>query len=515
MSHMTELFLDDHLIEMAASVTRKIHRPRKHLLSPVIRSEKWWEGNQLLPYATLYDEEEKVFKMWCRCGSDFRQAYVGGHAAYSLYYTSEDGIHWERPLLGAMDFGGRRDHNVVFAGDETENLKPQGKKGFILSVIRHPHPKDETEKYVGLGFTLRKRGAYLGTSPDGIHWQFADEPFWQTPMDPSSWGDDNLMQMIYDKAKRKWVMYRRVIPQESERMMARPGDEKWQAVDRYFRVWSYADSDDLKDWGNYRIILSMDADDPTDTEAYNFSCYNYEQVYLGYLCVYHMAPETDTLDVQLTTSRNGTDFTRVCRREVWIPSGELGSFDYMVMPGYQAEPIIVNDKVYLYYEGVNYPHDAHPEKLTHEGTFVGLVTFDRDRFIGMETGVPGPCRLVTKPFVVPYANLFLNAATWGNGSIRAEVLTRDWQPIAGFGERESSTTRGNDLSHPVYWKDNPGLGRLVGKEVRLKFCMEDARIHAMSLDENDRKRAKVWTPGVTVSPNQDVRRGRGAEQGEV
>jgi hypothetical protein len=45
--------------------------------------------------------------------------------------------------------------------------------------------------------------------------------------------------------------------------------------------------------------------------------------------------------------------------------------------------------------------------------------------------------------------------------------------------------------------------------------MADARIHAMTLDENDRQRAKVWTPDAAASPNQDVRRGRGAEQGNV
>jgi len=45
MSSMTELFLDDHLIEMAAGVVRRIHQPTKHALNPVIRPEKWWEGN--------------------------------------------------------------------------------------------------------------------------------------------------------------------------------------------------------------------------------------------------------------------------------------------------------------------------------------------------------------------------------------------------------------------------------------------------------------------------------------
>ena len=196
MSSMTELFLDDEMIEMAAGVVRRIHQPAKHRLNPVMQAEKWWEGNQLFPYCTMYDEEEKLFKMWCRCGSDSPEKRVDGHGACSTYVTSEDGVHWERPSLGLMDFGGRRDHNVIFTGDETENLRPQGKKGVIISVVRNPHARDVDEKYVGMGFQLRKRGAYLGYSADGIHWRFDDEPFWQSRIDPTSWGDDNLKHLI-------------------------------------------------------------------------------------------------------------------------------------------------------------------------------------------------------------------------------------------------------------------------------------------------------------------------------
>lgn len=161
MASITELFLDDHLIEMVAGVGRRVHRPRKHLLNPVLRPDKWWEGNQLLPYATLYDSEEKLFKLWCRCGSDFREHYVADHAAYSAYYTSTDGIHWDRPMLGATDLGGRKDHNVVFLGDRAaakHNNVVQGNKGFIVSVVRHPHPRNEREKYVGLAFSMKKQG---------------------------------------------------------------------------------------------------------------------------------------------------------------------------------------------------------------------------------------------------------------------------------------------------------------------------------------------------------------------
>ena len=34
---MTELFLDNHLIEVTPGVSRRLHKPKKHLLNPVVR----------------------------------------------------------------------------------------------------------------------------------------------------------------------------------------------------------------------------------------------------------------------------------------------------------------------------------------------------------------------------------------------------------------------------------------------------------------------------------------------
>ena len=68
MPSSTELFLDDELIEMTASVTRRIHQPTKYRLNPILRPKQWWEGNCIMPLATLYDPEEKLFKTWYRTG---------------------------------------------------------------------------------------------------------------------------------------------------------------------------------------------------------------------------------------------------------------------------------------------------------------------------------------------------------------------------------------------------------------------------------------------------------------
>jgi hypothetical protein len=509
----TELFLDNAMIEVTPGVSRRLHQPKKHLLNPVVRNDRWCEGNNIQPYTTMFDSEDKLFKMWARCGSDWKSSYLDGHGAYMLYFTSKDGVHWDKPDLGVTEIAGRRDHNIVFTSDmvtptdpalargkpgfvvPNRPIAPQGKKAFFWSVNKHPHPANADEKFVAVAIVQdHRRGAHIVTSPDGIHWKCASAPFWQTPNDVSEKGDDCLMHLMYDDAKRKWVLYRRIIPEFSERMIAIESDCDRPAVDRYNRSYAYAESDDLREWKNHRFILAMDADDPADTELYQFACHQFGSIYVGYLSIYYLR-RPQPIDVHLAVSRDGLNFTRVCRGAPFIPSGQLGYYDYMAMACSQPKPIIVDDIVYFYYVAANFPHDADIGS-TDPGVLrcsAALATFKRDRFASLETSSldQGPCRMITKPFAVRHPKLFLNAATWQKGSIRVEALTRDWQPIAGFAEPQSRGIQGDALDHPVRWKDNADLTKLLGQEIRLKFYMTRARLHAMTLSHTDRKLATV------------------------
>ena len=51
----------------------------------------------------MYDKEDKLFKMWARAGSDWKSRCLDGNAAYMLYFTSTDGVHWDKPDLGVVD----------------------------------------------------------------------------------------------------------------------------------------------------------------------------------------------------------------------------------------------------------------------------------------------------------------------------------------------------------------------------------------------------------------------------
>ena len=334
----TELFLDNDLIEVTPGVSRRLHQPKKHLLNPVVRCDRWCDGNNIQPYTTMYDQEDKLFKMWARTGSDWKSAWLDGNAAYMLYFTSTDGVHWDKPDLGVTSVAGRRDHNIVFTSDmvpatssqdksfvePSQPMRPQGKKAFFWGVNKNPQPRSANEKFVALAIVQdHRRGAHIVTSPDGIHWSCADAPFWQTPNDVSGKGDDCLMHMIFDGTKQKWVIYRRVIPEFTERMIADDSDRDRQAVDRYYRSYAYAESEDLRHWKNHQFILSMDADDPPDTELYQFGCHRVGTSYVGYMSVFYLR-DPQQVDIHLATSRDGVHFKRVCRGQPFIPFGAPG-----------------------------------------------------------------------------------------------------------------------------------------------------------------------------------------------
>ncbi|MDB5391133.1 MAG: hypothetical protein JWM11_6779 [Planctomycetaceae bacterium] len=510
---LTELFLDNHMLEVTPGVSRRLHPPKKHLLNPVVRCDRWCDGNNIQPYTTMYDAEDKLFKMWARAGSDWKTGYLSGNASYMLYFTSKDGVHWDKPDLGLMEIAGRRDHNIVFTSDlvtqsvsarsygpekyvvPSTAMVPQGKKAFFWAVNKHPHPRDPSEKFIGLAVVQNhRRGAHIVTSPDGIHWSCAGTPFWQMPNDVSSKGDDCLMHVLYDDVKQKWALYRRIVPEFSERMIANDSDRERAGVDRYYRSYAYAESDDLREWKNHQFILSMDADDPPDTELYQFACHQFGPIYVGYMSIYYQRMP-QPIDIHLATSRDGIHFTRVRRGEPFIPSGSAGYYDVMAMACSQPKPIVVDDTIYFYYAAANFPHSVDTARTDPAVLKCGaaLATLKRDRFASLETSHldSGPCRVITRPFRVTHPKLSLNASTWMKGSIRVEALTADWQPIPGFTQSEAQEIRGDALDFPVRWKANADIGQLLGKQIRLKCYMTRARIHALTLSTENRKLGEV------------------------
>ena len=83
-----QLFVDDFLIEKT-DLRRGYHRPEMYPGNPVLKGDRPWEAGRAMPFShgAFYDPRDRVFKIW----------YGGGGG--TLYATSQDGVHWEKPEL--------------------------------------------------------------------------------------------------------------------------------------------------------------------------------------------------------------------------------------------------------------------------------------------------------------------------------------------------------------------------------------------------------------------------------
>src|SRR5207244_2087197 len=85
------------------------------------KANRPWEGWRIALYGSvLFDEDEKVFKMWY-WGGDASDCFPKNAAA--MYATSQDGIAWEKPLLGTLPCPKVSKHNAVAACMQASVIK--------------------------------------------------------------------------------------------------------------------------------------------------------------------------------------------------------------------------------------------------------------------------------------------------------------------------------------------------------------------------------------------------------
>src|SRR6185369_8502437 len=113
-----QLFVDDHWIEASSGLRRVIHQVTKYEDNPIVLPVKPWEGQYTLLYGTvLHDEQEGIWKMWYSTMNHFRYInFIFPESTYLCYATSKDGIHWQKPALGIVDYRGTRENNIVLEG---------------------------------------------------------------------------------------------------------------------------------------------------------------------------------------------------------------------------------------------------------------------------------------------------------------------------------------------------------------------------------------------------------------
>ena len=109
-----QLFIDHRFIERSEQVTLRVNPPRKDTVDRFPR-DKPWEAFTTGWYSIDWDPEARRYKKWyAACDGD---QWAGG--SWRLCYAeSPDGLAWEKPDLGLVEYGGSRDNNILIDGEK-------------------------------------------------------------------------------------------------------------------------------------------------------------------------------------------------------------------------------------------------------------------------------------------------------------------------------------------------------------------------------------------------------------
>ena len=505
-----QLLLDDHVIERTEGAQRRLHRPKRYGHVPLLEADRPWEqggnGVSLLGGTVLYDEEECTFKMWyrnsrvVRTNAGYETPHTRGYT--SCYAVSEDGLNWEKPDIGQVDFEGSTRNNI---------LPPAiGGSAFIRrpNLIVDYEDSDPGRRYK-MAYMDEAGGRWVlsqGYSADGIQWQMnAGTPtYFQPPIIP------NGVLFGWDPNCQRHVFFHRTFTRV-------PADVDGRTVRRDGALVR-STSVDFDGWGDTQQIIGRSDTDPPGWEPGHLGvlaalAYT-EEIYVGFLDVctaYHVEDVPEELwstvyqdehaehHTELLVSRDGLRWDRVAPQWEFLRPGLWGTWDDTIVA--VAKPVVWKDEILLYYTGRNLPCGAqlpdHPQSgLLNQvidgrrmGYAIGLARMRLDGFASIEAYEDGGT-MTTRPMRFTGDRLYVNARApqrpfgaaaspsdpWG--SVRVELLDVDERPVDSYGCSECEPWTGDEVRDEITWMSRPDLRRLSGQPVRLRFHLRNAALYS-------------------------------------
>lgn len=444
------LLLDSRIIESTENARLTVGRMRKDPRNPLFGEDKPWEPrfDNLYPNI-IYDREEQLFKCWYspfiidestsntpgkdrKNGGKFR--YLGGHTGRHremgvCYAVSRDGIRWEKPNLGIVDFQGSKANNIVVLG-------PHG-----TGVIKDLHDPDPKRRYK---MFFSGRVMSVAFSSDGIHW---DEAIECPEVDVAG---DTHNHAFWAPTLDKWVGITRTWAPPRGRQVAR------------------TDSQDFIKWHSAEVILEGLED---HLQTYAMPVSYYAGVYIGLPAIFNS--ETDRTHTELAWSPDTVSWHRIDPGTPLIPNGgRKGAYDWGCVYGANI-PVIMEDGIRLYYGGSNDRHGGW-----RDGFFC-LATLRPDGFAGYEQNTDNISALINTT-TVPYSGqvLSLNADVQKDGYVKTRLLDTNGKELAiGQLLRQTASDR------KVNWLNGFDMHTLENKTIRLAFELKKAKLYSFSFHD--------------------------------
>ena len=166
------------------AIERVFHEPSKCAGNPLIVPDGGYTS-------VLRDPKTGQFRMWYQTWVAAQEKGKSGQYAIA-YAHSDDGLVWELPKLGLLEWKGTRQNNIVWKG-------LRGKRGSQVYLLELPEADRRGYRYVML--YGGHGGSHLIGSQDGIHWDRASDTV------IASMHSDTQNTIVYDPRDKKYVMF--------------------------------------------------------------------------------------------------------------------------------------------------------------------------------------------------------------------------------------------------------------------------------------------------------------------
>lgn len=435
-----QLFVDDFWLADSTGVQRVLHSPTREgvALSP----EHPWEVGGL-SYLIAFPDGGR-FRGWYRADPNLQDS---DYNSITCYAESDDGIHWDKPNLGLVEFGGSKDNNIVWT-----------EPGINFAPFKDENPNAKPEQRYK-AFIRDKRVILALSSPDGIHWDLMrEEPIL------TDYPFDTLNLPFWDTQREEYVGYCRGV--------AGRGTSDFFTGVRWIRR---ATSNDFLNWST---LENIDCGDTPWEHFYTNSCIQYDRAPGTYLMfpsrfVHDRTPDpewtydTGVSDIVFMSSRDGFTFDR-------------SFMEAFIRPGLDFRNW--HDRGIYFEVGVLHTSDREMSMYGMENSHLPTQRIRRyslrtDGFVSVNAGYRGG-EFTTRPMVFTGQELELNYSTSAVGSIKVEIQDADGRAVPGFTLDDFPEKFGDEIEGKMSWNAGGDVSSLAGTPIRLRFVLEDADVYA-------------------------------------
>jgi len=405
------------------------------------------------------------YRMWYNSFSKDSQRLI-------CYATSKDGLKWDKPKLGLVEFNGNKDNNLIAMGDgqsieamnalvvyEPDDANPQRR----FKMIREIHPPNSVK---------------VAFSPDGLRWTPGADDKFVVNIEPSG------------LIKRDGVYY---LNGHGASLVPSPIPTRGTMHPQKRMMVTHI-SYDFEHWIEAAHV-SFRRDNLPPRPQLDYEFHKGEQVHtgaalwdrgnvvIGFYGQYHN-PINDRrsviVDLGLIVSRDAVHFDEPLPDFKIVPSfEEVDAADQRLTQSQAFENI--GDKTYHYY-GIW----TNANRIDGP-TGVRVASWPRDRlgYFSCTAKAKDACMISDLIKPAPNARVYLNVEGLGQYSkVSVEILDEQARPLPGYTEADFiPITKSNELRLPVAWREHETIGPF-DKPVRVRVNWdgirpEDVRLYAV------------------------------------